>query len=420
MNKLTRHKKIKSRKSRKSKYGGTLPNFNVYELPSTNLYHGTFNTIITDLITPYFLSMDPLQSVGHLLIEFKSLFREQSKQRPNASTITNKLELMRSCFPTLYVYNSPAPLRLLQINNPSNSGNSFDILFNKPLLLQHVQSLPNADEIMNLFINKIDALGVFKIPPNSDINIKFKQYLDKWSGYCEASCFAGWANTPGYLLLSKINYNKYFKELKLIEGDVTGIYVHNDQDEIIMFEPLNKVNKIPVFPYDVLNASSDAQLEFIVKYKTLPLPEFMNHCVKPYIYFMGVDNIRNTWDFGFFKTKCVTYNPYKPIAKQLMLNKTQNCKSTCRISTTPSDNDTRYFDPSNLPCYDHALDDTEDETVIPSDYTSVKYSIKREDHLYYLSMYIQKIITSTYLSVIIDALDNCSNASVLDRRLNTF
>jgi hypothetical protein len=280
--------------------------------------------------------------------------------------------------------------------------------------------LPNADEIKNLFIHKIDALGVFNIRSDSDINIKFEQYLDQWSGYCEASCFAGWANTPGYLLLSKINYNEYFKELKLIDDDVTGMYVNNDQDEIIMFESLNRVNKIPVFPHDVLNVSSDAQLEFIEKYKTLPEHEFMKHCVKPYIYFMGLDNIRYTWDFGFFKTKCVTYNPYKPIAKQLMLNKTQNCKSTCRISTIPSDYDFRHFDPENLACYDPALVDTEDEHVIPSDYTSVKYSIKREDHLYYLFVYIQKIITSTYSSNIIDALDNCSRDPVLDRHLNTF
>lgn len=72
-----------------------------------------------------------------------------------------------------------------------------------------------------------------------------------------------------------------------------------------------------------------------------------------------------------------------------MLNKTENCKSTCRISTSFSD--IRYLDPKNKPCFDpvdHYPDD--DNPVIPSDYTSVKYSIFREDNLYYLSMYIQK------------------------------
>lgn len=49
------------------------------------------------------------------------------------------------------------------------------------------------------------------------------------------------------LFIIKIDYNAYFKELELIHEDVTGIYVNNDQDEIIMFEQLNRVNKIPVF-----------------------------------------------------------------------------------------------------------------------------------------------------------------------------
>ena len=48
--------KVKSRKSRR-KYGGTLPNFNVYRLEDATLYHGTFNKITTELIPPYFLSM---------------------------------------------------------------------------------------------------------------------------------------------------------------------------------------------------------------------------------------------------------------------------------------------------------------------------------------------------------------------------
>ena len=55
---------------------------------------------------------------------------------------------------------------------------------------------------------------------------------------CRFTCFGGYGNTPGYTLLSAIDYNKYLANIKLIsKGTVVhGIYVESDQDEIILLD----------------------------------------------------------------------------------------------------------------------------------------------------------------------------------------
>ncbi len=311
----------------KKQLGGAFDNFSIETLDSgINLYHGSFNKVYGNLNAPAYYSRDPLQSLGHLL--------STSTKIDNAiSEIPDKdIDKISTCYPLIYVYTLNTKIKLLKMKVGLNLFNeSFGILLNKSVIKKYLDLLENKNVVLNNFKTKLSLIGS-NITSNyettySDFDSKFNYLFDLYLSKCSNECFAGWANTPGYYILSSINYNSYLKEIMedvIGSNQLDGIYVENDQDEIILFnnDKFESVNKIQyVLPYSYKEKTDEEIKSFIKKYD--------DAC----ILYMSKDSIENRqigkrnlielfklfnqindeqkWNFDWFQVYCKNYNPYE-------------------------------------------------------------------------------------------------------------
>ncbi len=386
--------------------------FEVVNLPrGFEFYHGSFYDITGDLRVPYFTSQDQLQSVAHLLVEMKAIFNlcrrnpdivisSASGATADERDIINRLTTISKCFPILYKLKPTSQFSVLKMKIPSDKSRSFDLLVKKDILLKYLMDIrvdSKRIEVLSVFQRKLNGLGWLSTDLKATITLDnfetiYSGLFDKWNYNCDQSCFAGWANTPIYYLLSQIDYNSYFKEIELIdEGDrVSGLFIERDQQEIAIFSDTGfRPDRIvyPIFPYDLLkkNVARDYNTFFnsyrsfageILNGKFDNFRRFVNECVEPYTYFTNDAGEKIPWEIDFYRTKCDTYNPRAPIAGQ------SSCADTCRNPVNPTEdqfNEAYGEGPCGL--FGHS-----------SEYLSSKYTIRHEANIPALNEYLTLII----------------------------
>ena len=181
-------------------------------------------------------------------------------------------------------------------------------------------------DIFYNFLKKLQKIYIrLKIPPTKSlITTKnmcelFNSNVNGYKRGCKNGCFMGWTNIPGYYLLSCIDYNKYFQEIGVTTQDIDGIYVEQDQDEIILFDPslLELRDTYYIFPYTYKSASIEDKKNFMEQYinfstqynqTKLRNPLFL-HLLDKYTF---IDDFEK-WGFDWYKTECDYYDPLKEI-----------------------------------------------------------------------------------------------------------
>ncbi len=328
--------------------------FEIYNLDQgTNIYHGTFFKLSNNdrVWTPAFYSTDILQALGHILTKFDHL--DIKNNLGNSSAVVKQLNDISKCFPLLYTYEVSYEIKLLKLNYP-HEYDTFDILFNKGKLLDAIMDTKDADKIIRNFyeqFKKIAIGNVPEIPPKFQTRESCSQFFDKlFDAYmvtCRWTCFGGYGNTPGYTLLSVIDYNTYLANIGLIsKGTVVhGIYVESDQDEIILldnYDCLSTSNISFVLPFqqkyfhvagaqDYIDKYVNYATEFLKKSEKTVSQDyenkanFINH-VLPYAYIGDPKkeeeekNGGKKWDIDWFFTPCERYDPYEEISTNCAKN----------------------------------------------------------------------------------------------------
>lgn len=287
------------------------------------LYHGSHFKINDSPFAPSYFSQDIMQSVGHILIDFRKI--KIMIENSDHLAIKNKLDSISNCYPLLYEFTILSDLKLLKIQLPHRFEKSFDILFNLDILTKYILLLSSIDknEIMNIFLSKLKSINILKNKYESIHDYNEETIQDIITAYklrCEVECFGGWTNTPGYYLLSKINYNDYLKELGILKlyEKIDGLYIENDQDEIVMFN-LEKIKQKKInfiLPYSLHLGPIDVHEKFIERYiynlKNRTVLDNYNNILKQ-IFFFNIISRGVEWNFDYFQTPCFKYNPYIPI-----------------------------------------------------------------------------------------------------------
>ena len=168
--------------------------------------------------------------------------------------------------------------------------------------------------------------------------------MTKYLEVCEGYCFGAWGNTPGYYLLTKIDYNKYLKQIlpnitNTIDN-IDGIYVDRDQDEIILFNNAN-INKIYsihyILPYFYKDKSLQEIKQFIINFidkSTIYLKDNTNlennqQLLEILSAFNFIDSAKKEkWNFDWFRTFCKDFDPYKEIDEN-------NCGNYSELKNEP-------------------------------------------------------------------------------------
>ena len=345
---------------------------------NTTLYHGSFNKITGKLNSPSYYSTDPLQSLGHLL-STSTKFTNKDFKDVNNTTVIKDLSKIATCYPSIYNYINKDKIYLLHLLvNSTNYDNTFGKIFNKNKIKELLLVNPEKINILNNFKKKLVAIGSLKDDEKEIVESNFEDlyntYFDNYYSTCSYQCFRGWANTPGYYLLSNIDYNKYLKSIiPEIIGDkkIDGIYVERDQNEIILFNTDKLSDKftinyiLPYIFYQEKEKKIDLAKDFILDYDT-KCKEFLEEPdnkekqgklyekFKEFGYINGNEENKELWNFDWFFTYCENYDPYKNIeideknCKTLFareMNKNENCIK--RYITNPtylgiSEEDTGY------------------------------------------------------------------------------
>jgi hypothetical protein len=304
------------------KYGGGSKEYFKIETieKNTHLYHATYNKLTGFVYNPGYYSKDPLQSLGHVL----STATKWDNMKIKNEILIKDLDKI-TCYPYMYVFKNKNDLKLLRMEvgkSEESYNNTFKIIFNQEKIIEYINRNTNKDNIKSQFIEKIRGIGKLKDNKEQDFETILGNYINIW---CQEQCFGGWANTPGYYILSKIDYNAYLKEIlpDIVTEDIDGIYVARDQDEIILFnnDKLDTNYNIKyILPYTYINKSTDDIkkfiLEFIEKYNKIPrnvkdlngsseLTDFKNI----YIEFNKINN-ETKWNFDWFQSFCKEYDPY--------------------------------------------------------------------------------------------------------------
>ncbi len=356
----------------KKQLGGAFDNFTIETLDSgINLYHGSFNKVYGNLNAPAYYSRDPLQSLGHLL--------STSTKIDNAiSEISDKdINKISTCYPLIYVYTLNTKIKLLRMKVGSNLFNeSFGILLNKSVIKKYLDLLENKNGVLNNFKTKLSLIGS-KITSDyettyPDFDSKFNYLFDLYLSKCQEECFGGWANTPGYYILSSINYNSYLKEIMeevIGTNQLDGIYVENDQDEIILFnndkfEPVNKIQY--VLPYSYKEKPDEEIKCFIRKYDDacglyMSKDSIENrqigkrNLIELFKLFNQI-NGEQKWNFDWFKVFCKNYNPYENINKDTceLINEDDKEKCAKRFPLNPEALRIDY-DMDQFECYEYQV-----------------------------------------------------------------
>jgi len=273
-----------------------MPKYSITEL--TNFYHGTYNKINDyKLNVPTFYSLDILQSLGHVLIRIYSYIKYISNY-PNFELDFHELNY----YPVIYIYNNKEIINLLVLENTWYK--DFTLLYNPQILYEH---LIKHDDIVNIIYNfcvRLDAektlfseeeyfdffefffYNLIKILHYKDnieaeiinytakfyINLNLYYLLKIYSESCTENCFGSFLNIGGYELLTKIDYNQYFDDIGICIKDpeyiIDGIYVPNDQDEIILLnnDKLQIKDIVYITPYTYKDKSKEEIINYITKY----------------------------------------------------------------------------------------------------------------------------------------------------------
>ena len=175
------------------------------------------------------------------------------------------------------------------------------------------------ENIKQNFIERLLNTGV----DDFDFSHDFIYILENYQLLCSIGCYTSFMNTPGYYILSQIDYNNYFIELGLIEKDtiVHGIYVENDQDEIIMFDNdciknIDNMNSFYILPYSYIDKNIEMKKEFITNYitkvSTLNAKNYKKLRKDLLYYLSDLNNILtdNNWDYDWFESPCILFDPY--------------------------------------------------------------------------------------------------------------
>jgi len=380
-------------------------NFEIVNFKGETFYHGSFFKVDHSLYTPTYYSKDILQSVGHVLIEFRKL---QDAYNNQYRTLKKSLSNVAKCFPLLYEFKTAKNISLLKINKPYDYESSFDKLFEKDLLIKYVMESQNAPEIINEFKSKLKGIGMQNVD-----TLDFNSLIDKYLKNCKEGCFGGWVNTPGYYLLSKINYNNYFRENLGVETDVIGLYIESDQDEIVLFDNSNigleSINYI--LPYSYINADITDVKSFISNYvagykewsgvlnsiyndNNIKMFKDFIKIISQYNY-IDIDN-QIPWGFNWYKTACNPYDPLKDINKQ------DNRLNTCAL---------RQPIYSDYPEYDWSLFDN--YSKCQKEWKSSKISIDDMGYVQNLLEYLNKIKSGDWSVKNINISDLCISTSTI-------
>ena len=236
-----------------------IEHINVYEInKNTNIYHGTFSNIKNGKINiPAFYSTDIVQSLSPLYaaiignIYFNNNDFKQSHLKKRGYDY----------YPLIYIYKLQNNENLLLLDYPNND--KFKKLYHPKILAKYlfkkdiytlyyiIQDIFDKETQKHKNINYIQQIiklyeFIIYIQNISGdllsnkfiiliIKIKFINFLEEYKNVCDEGCFGSYYNIIGYYLLSCINFNLYFREINIINSSttITGIYVPNDQNEII-------------------------------------------------------------------------------------------------------------------------------------------------------------------------------------------
>jgi hypothetical protein len=330
--------------------------------------------------------------------------------------IHNRLKNLAKCFPTLYILKTKDEANFLKIKNPHDYAHSFGILFNKDMLLTYLKKInpfPKRLVALEVFQRKLSMLKWIKtetVITVENFDETFGKLFNLWSTFCGETCFAGWANTPGYLLLSSIDYNSYLNELglKKEKDNVIGLFIERDQNEMAIFSDTKfkpEIEVYPIFPYDLLKLNaSKSYTKFFNLYRKYAgeilnnnftnAAKFITECVFPYVAFTNSSSETTNWDIDFYKTKCDIYNPHTKILLQTNQsektskpspNQVKTCENTCKIGVNPTTEAEEVYalDDKNCGLGTHS-----------SEYKSAKYTLKDEENLKYMNEYL--ILISSY------------------------
>jgi hypothetical protein len=325
----------------------------------TLLYHGTFNQISGKINSPGYYSTDPLQSLGHLLSTSTKLCSKDYK--PDSEQLIKDLKKISTCYPQVYSYTLTTQIKLLHLlvgASVSNYNTTFGIIFNKDIIKAYLDDIPEKKiNILKNFKNKLNSIGI-KVSTEEinldNFNTEYDVLFDEYVRSCEQQCFRGWSNTPGYYILSNIDYNKYLKEVTGIEVDFDGIFVERDQDEIILFNNSKldeKYNKNYILPYYFYNPdrSLDDAKEFIMdydekceafladtKHKNVLAQLNLLEKFKKFSYINSEGT--KLWKFDWFSTFCEKFNPYT----ELNVNE-ENCPTLFKENLQTNENCTKRY-----------------------------------------------------------------------------
>ena len=272
-----------------------MPIYSITEL-DIDFYHGTYNKINDyKLNVPTFYSLDILQSLGHVLIRIYSYIKYISNY-PNFELDFHELNY----YPVIYIYNNKEIINLLVLENTWYK--DFTLLYNPQILYKH---LIKHDDIVNIIYNfcvRLDGEktlftekeyfdffefffnNLIKILHYKDnieaeiinytakfyINLNLYYLLKIYSESCTKNCFGSFLNIGGYELLTKIDYNQYFDDIGIKDPGyiIDGIYVPNDQDEIILLnnDKLQIKDIIYITPYTYKDKSNEEKINYIREY----------------------------------------------------------------------------------------------------------------------------------------------------------
>jgi hypothetical protein len=302
--------------------GGLNEDMTIQYFPTNTLfYHGSYNKINGKLFTPSYYSIDPLQSLGHLLSTSTKLIYSKEPSR-------NDLDKISTCYPIIYTFTNKENLCLLHLLNVHKYDNTFGKILNKDIYKEYLNKNPDKILILQNFTDKLLSLKIIKEKPIiNEINFDelYDKFFYKYLQDCEVKCFTGWSNTPGYYLLSNIDYNKYLREIIpniMKDIEIDGIYVERDQDEIILFNN-SKINDevginyiLPYYFYE--NKDIEKAKQYILDYDKKSKRYLDNkddkqtqqELINKYKQFSYINESGiSIWNFDWFFTFCEKFNP---------------------------------------------------------------------------------------------------------------
>jgi len=353
-------------------------------------WHGSYNKVNDcKLKTPTFYSTDFLQSLGHLLVHTQTY--SLNKPKTSLKSIIEFIPQVLEYYPLIYKYQPIQNINVLILDKTWDD--DFRYIFRPEMLYNYLIKDENIVEIILNFcnyktINQIkNILELYEIinfllelkknmQEIDKIDLIIKSIIKKnlfnvlleYSNECTRRCFRSFMNIPGYYLLQIIDYNNYFKDIKIIESDVIieGFYIPNDQDEIILFNNCNLTYKeiiyiVPFFLINICEVERESRIkEYINRYIELATDlksqiqcselytNFYEHYIK-----LGKkgdieDNtdltLENSWYFDYFKSYCTEFDAYTHITDNCPINRDGKYEEKYEICKIKQYSDKNFYD----------------------------------------------------------------------------